>query len=192
MNDQKNFSWLAISMQYHHKQTRKWEWRKISIRGLLVDSLPNSLYWYCENCMQKVRRITNEILGGKGFKITEDSVQPSYPTNIAVKRHLSQPQINSFCLRANNNHQVLVTKQIIYYDLSYLSMACQNIEKVINLITIIHSYFCVAFCTSHRVITFWQGTVSWGCTVFSELNKFSLLSFLSLLPWFLLLRWLIS
>ena len=120
MNDQENFSWLAISMQYHHKQTRKWEWRKISIRGLLVDSLPNSLYWYCDNCMQKVRRITNEILGGKGFKITEDSVQPSYPTNIAVKRHLSQPQITSFCLGVNSNHQVLVTKQIIYYDLSLI------------------------------------------------------------------------
>ena len=41
---------------------------KILIRGLLVDPTPNSQTNITRTIWQTVRRITNEILGVKGFK----------------------------------------------------------------------------------------------------------------------------
>ena len=56
---------LTISIQYQAE--KQWQWRKLSIWGLLVDPVQNSPNKYHKNCMQIVRRIiTDKILGVEG------------------------------------------------------------------------------------------------------------------------------
>ena len=61
---------LTISTQY--QADKWWESRKISVRGLLVDPIPTlQTNMVIRIVWQKVRRITNKILGVGLFKVNE-------------------------------------------------------------------------------------------------------------------------
>ena len=61
---------LTISTQY--QADKWWELRKISVRGLLVDPIPTlQTNMVIRIVWQKVRRITNKILGVGLFKVNE-------------------------------------------------------------------------------------------------------------------------
>ena len=78
--------------------------KKISIRGLLVDPVPNSPNSYHKNYMETVRGTTSsEILGVKGLR-TEKADCGHYRniTYFLLAKGLYQRKYISVCLIANN------------------------------------------------------------------------------------------
>ena len=50
---------FLLTRSFQYQAHMRWEWKKISIRGLLVDPVPNSPNWHHKNCMADSRRIYN-------------------------------------------------------------------------------------------------------------------------------------